>query len=378
MPYVWEQLGWPALRYVAAAVAKPLADVSVQLGRLHGRMADQAQLARDRATLLALTDDAMETSAIEGEILDYDSVRSSLARRLGIDGEGLAKQDRKAEGVVAMLLDATTNAAAPLTAERLKGWQAALFPTGFSVIHPVRAGQWRDDHDGPMQVVSGRMGRRRVHFEAPPATRLEHEVDAFLAWFEHDDREPWVIKAALAHLWFVTLHPFEDGNGRLARAIGDLALARAEGLPDRYYSVSSQIMRERAAYYDVLETTQKGDLDVTPWVLWFLNCVSGALTRAEDTLDGVLAKARFWAHANELQLDLNPRQTRMLNLVLDGMHAPLTNRKYAKLAQVSSDTALRDLRDLVDRQVLTVSGTGKSTVYSVSGPVQPPTKSSSP
>lgn len=364
--WIWERPDWPNLTWDPGEVALMLSEVSARMGRLGGRMADQALESRERTQFHALTEDALQTSAIEGERLDPLSVRSSLARRLGIENEGMAPVDRRTEGLVAMLLDATANANAPLTDERLRGWQAALFPEGYGVLQRVRGGHWRDDHEGPMQVVSGPDRRRVVHFQAPPASCLDQEMRQFLAWFEDDVKTPWLVRAALAHLWFVTVHPFEDGNGRVGRAVSDLALARGDGLPERYYSVSSQMSNERSTYYQMLESSQRGGLDVTPWVLWFLGCVGRALQRAETTLDSVLRKSRFW---NRWQgQPVSERQAKVLNRVFDGLgrngsDEALTNRKWAKLAGVSSDTALRDLRDLVERGMLTSSGVGKATIY---------------
>lgn len=360
MPYIWEQPDWPQFRYDAAALAAPLADVAMALGVIQGRMEGVGFDQRNCAALEALTLDVVKTSEIEGDKFDPEAVRSSLARRLGMDVGALAPADRHVDGVVDMVLDAT-GPAAPLTARRLCNWQAALFPTGRSGLHEIRVGQWRDDGTGPMQVVSGPHHRPRVHFQAPPAARLDHEMQAFLRWFEHDQTHPPLIKAGLAHLWFVTVHPFDDGNGRVARAVGDLALTRADGMAQRFYSLSAQIQRDRKGYYDVLEATQKGDLEVTAWLLWFLRCLREALTFASSTLDSVLAKARFWQ--TWAGIAVSDRQAKVLNRVLDGIDAQLTNRKWAKLAGVSSDTALRDLSDLVEKGMLVAEGEGRGRTY---------------
>ncbi|MEN9315176.1 MAG: hypothetical protein RIS35_1569, partial [Pseudomonadota bacterium] len=264
--YIWQSEDWPQWRYDLSALTGPLTDVSRAQGLLLGRLADVGMALRDQASLAALTEDVVKTSEIEGEVLDVQSVRSSIARRMGVDIGAVAPVDRHVEGVVEMVLDATTHAAAPLSAERVSGWHAALFPTGYSGMTRIAVGQWRTDAEGPMQVVSGHVGRRKVHFQAPPAEVLEAETDRFLAWANAETGEPALIKAGLAHLWFVTLHPFDDGNGRIARAVGDLFLARADGSPQRFYSLSAQIQRSRKDYYEVLERTQKGTLDVTGWL----------------------------------------------------------------------------------------------------------------
>lgn len=317
---------------------------------------------RDQASLAALTDDVVKTSEIEGEQLNVESVRSSIARRLGVEIGALAPVDRHVEGVVGMVLDATANCQASVTRERLFGWHAALFPTGYSGLSKIKVGGWRDDANGPMQVVSGPIGRQRVHFEAPPADRLETEMGRFLEWVNADSGEPPLIKAGLAHLWFVTVHPFDDGNGRIARAIGDLWLARADGSPQRFYSLSAQIQRERKAYYDTLERTRKRSMDVTEWLAWFLDTLHRAVDQAQQMLDAVLAKARFWQHW--AATPLNERQVKLLNRLLDGFDGKLTSSKWASIAKCSPDTALRDINDLLTRGVLRKSDAGgRSTSY---------------
>jgi Fic family protein len=360
--YIWEDEEWPAWRFDLAALAGPLAEASRLQGLLLGRLADVGLGLRDQASLDALTEDVLRTSEIEGERLEAHSVRSSLARRLGVDIGALAPVDRNVEGVVEMVLDATSHAMRPLTQERLFGWHAALFPTGYSGLPPVRVGQWRDDAHGPMQVVSGPDHRRRVHYEAPPASRLPQETARFLAWANADTGEPMLIRAGLAHLWFVTLHPFDDGNGRIARAVGDLFLARADGSTQRFYSLSAQIQRERKAYYDVLERTQKGTMDVTGWLSWFLATLQRALEQAQLTLDVVLVKARFWQRWATTAL--NARQFKLLNRLLDGFEGKLTSGKWAAIAKCSPDTALRDLNELVALGILQKSAAGgRSTAY---------------
>ena len=372
--WIWEQSGWPALRYDAAALAERLSAVAQAIGRLQGRIATLGDPDRDRAALSALLADVVQSSAIEGEKLDVDAVRSSLARRLGVDDPKRARADRHVEGVVEMNLDATRNAEAPLTAARLKAWQAALFPSGRSGLSEIRVGQWRDDAHGPMQVVSGPIGRQRVHYQAPPAERLDAEMTRFLAWCEARSTEPHLLRAGIAHLWLVTVHPFEDGNGRVARAVGDLMLSRNDKEPYRYYSVSAQIQREREAYYEILERTQRGGLDVTPWLVWFLDCLSRAVARADQELDRVLVKALFWQRV--AHVPLSERQMKALNRVLDEFEQPITNRKWAALTRTSSDTALRDLSALVESGVLErADAGGRSAAYWLVG-VPLPTPSS--
>jgi Fic family protein len=360
--YIWQASDWPTWRYDLAALAGSLVNVSRAQGLLMGRLADVGMALRDQASLSALTEDVIKTSEIEGEQLNVASVRSSIARRLGVDIGALAPVDRHVEGVVDMVLDATVNCNAPVTRDRLLGWHAALFPTGYSGLSRINVGSWRDDASGPMQVVSGPLGRQRVHFEAPPADRLQFETDRFIDWVNSASNEPPLIKAGLAHLWFVTLHPFDDGNGRIARAVGDLLLARADGNPQRFYSLSAQIQRERKAYYDILERTQKQSLDVTEWLAWFLETLHRAVDQAQHTLDAVLAKTRFWQRW--ATTPLNERQVKLVNRLLDGFEGKLTSSKWAAIAKCSADTALRDITDLLARGVLRKFGAGgRSTSY---------------
>lgn len=364
--YIWQAPDWPHWRYDLAALACPMAEASRAQGLLLGRLADVGAALRDQATLLTLTEDAIKTSEIEGEQLNVASVRSSIARRLGVDIGALAPVDRHVEGVVEMMLDATANCQAPVTQERLFAWHAALFPTGYSGLSKIQVAAWRNDANGPMQVVSGPLPRQKVHFEAPSADRLAAENAHFLAWLNADSTEPPLIKAGLGHLWLVTLHPFDDGNGRIARAIGDLLLARADGSPQRFYSLSAQIQRERKAYYDILERTQKGTMDVTAWLLWFLESLRRAIDQAQHSVDAVLLKTRYWQRwAN---LPLNERQTKVLNRLLAGFEGKLTNNKWAALAKCSPDTALRDINDLLARGMLRKTGAGgRSTSYELVG-----------
>jgi Fic family protein len=315
------------------------------------------------------TVDVLKSSEIEGERLDADQVRSSIARRLGMDIGGLKPLDRNVEGVVEMTLDATRHYQEALTGERLFGWQASLFPTGRSGMRPIRVSAWRDDSDGPMQVVSGPVGREHVHFQAPAASRLDAEMKRFLAWFNGNEEKDWVVRAGIAHLWFVTIHPFDDANGRMARAISDMALARSERSSQRFYSMSAQIQQERAAYYDILEQTQRDGMDITPWMAWFLGCLGRAIEGAQATLGTVLAKARFWESLGDS--DLNERQRLVLNRLLDGFEAKLTTSKWAKLATCSHDTALRDIAALVKGGILVRNPQGgRSTSYALAKTVE--------
>ena len=360
--YIWQAIDWPNWRFDLAALAGPMAEVSRAQGVLMGRLADVGMGLREQASLASLTEDVVKTSAIEGEQLNVESVRSSIARRLGVDIGALAPVDRHVEGVVEMVLDATTNCHAPVSQERLFGWHAALFPTGYAGLTKIKVGGWRDDASGPMQVVSGRMGRQRVHFEAPRADRLDFESSRFLDWLNAPSNEAPLLKAGLGHLWLVTLHPFDDGNGRIARAVGDLLLARADGSPLRFYSLSAQIQRERQAYYDILERTQKRSMDVTEWLAWFIDTLHRAVGQAQHTLDAVLAKTRFWQRW--ATTPLKERQVRLLNRLLDGFEGKLTSSKWAAIAKCSPDTALRDINDLLTRGVLRRSDAGgRSTSY---------------
>jgi Fic family protein len=362
--YIHKRDDWPKFRWSHEALEAPLGAVRHHQGRLIGRMEALGFQLREEAALRGLTEEVTKSSEIEGEVLNRDQVRSSIARRLGIDIGALAPVDRNVDGVVDMMLDATQNHDKPLTRERLFAWHAALFPMGRSGLRKIAVGGWRTDKTGPMQVVSGPVGRQRVHYEAPAANRLGAEMAAFLDWFDSPEPIDPVLKAAVAHLWFVTLHPFEDGNGRVARAIADMALAGSEQSPRRFYSMSAQIRVERKAYYDILEATQKGDLDITPWLEWFLNCLDRALTGAADVLSSVLQKARFWeTHAGE---GFNDRQRMMLGRLLSGFAGKLTSSKWATIAKCSQDTATRDIDDLVRRGVLAKDPAGgRSTSYSL-------------
>jgi Fic family protein len=354
--YIWQRHDWPAFNYDAETLAIDLANASRMHGELLGRLSDVGLAVQNHTTLVALTDDVMKTSEIEGERFNVQSVRSSIARRLGVDIGALAPVDRHAEGVVEMILDATAKCHEPLTQARLFAWHAALFPTGYSSLSKIKVAHWRDDRNGAMQVVSGVIGKERIHFEAPPAKSLTHETKQFLKWANAKPVHSLIIQSGLAHLWFVTLHPFDDGNGRIARAIGDLFLARADGNSQRFYSLSAQIQRERKAYYDILERTQKGSMDVTPWLLWFLETLGRAIEQAHQTFDAVLVKAHFWQRL--AGQPLNERQSKMLNRLLDGLEGKLTSSKWATMAKCSPDSALRDINELVVRGILKKSESG--------------------
>ena len=360
--YIWEQPEWPRSTWDDGRLLEPLAAARLKQGRLLGSMARLGFDLKLEAQLEALTEDVIKSSEIEGEVLDRDSVRSSIARRLGVPAAAVAPADRRTEGVVEMMLDATENYEALLTPERLFGWQAALFPTGYSGLHRVKTGAWRDDAEGPMQVVSGPIGRQRVHYQAPPAQQLDAEMQAFLDWFNRRGEPEGLLRAGLAHLWFVTIHPFEDGNGRVARAIADQALAQSEDSGQRFYSMSSQIRKERSDYYHRLERSQKGALDVTDWLVWFLDCFSRAIDGAEAACANVLRKADFWQrYARE---PFNKRQKTVLNRFLDGFEGKLTARKWAAIGKCSIPTAQRDINELIERGILRRNpGGSKNTSY---------------
>lgn len=368
--YIHELNAWPKFRWSNERLAAKLAAVRHHQGRLIGRMEGLGFKLRAEAILPSLTEEVIKSSEIEGEVLDRKAVRSSIARRLGMEAGGLEPVDRSVEGVVTMMVDATLQFDVPLTADRLFGWHAVLFPTGHSGLNRIDVARWRVDADGPMQVVeSGYVGKERVHFEAPAAARLEDEMQRFLEWFNSKSELDPVVEAAVAHLWFVTIHPFDDGNGRIARAIADMALARSERTPWRFYSMSTQIRAERAAYYEILERTQKGDLDITAWLDWFLACLGRAFERAERALASVLAKAQFWE--DNARASFNDRQRLIVNRLLDGFEGKLTSTKYAIINKCSQDTASRDIQDLIRQGVLVRDpGGGRSTSYSLVEPGQ--------
>ena len=362
MLYIHQRQDWPDFTWNHAELLTRLGMVRHLQGKLLGKMSSLGFDLQQEAELETLTQGVLKSTEIEGEFLNPEQVRSSIARRLGMNISGLVPSDRHVDGVVEMMLDATQQNEKPLTAERLFGWHAALFPTGRSGMYKIAVGAWRNDSTGPMQVVSGGMGRERVHFQAPDAGVLEKEMNAFIAWFNREDTMDPVIKAAIAHLWFLTIHPFDDGNGRIARAIADMELSRADGSPQRFYSMSAQIRLERNRYYEILEQTQKGDLDITEWLLWFLDCLTGALRATDHALARVLTKAKFWERHRAVVL--NERQRLMINQLFDGFEGKLTSSKWAKIAKCSADTALRDIQDLVHKGMLKKDAAGgRSTSY---------------
>lgn len=358
--YIWQQPNWHEWQFDLKELTPLLTQVHYQQGLLLGRMSELGFELGEQAMLQVLTQSVIKNSEIEGELLNPHSVRSSLARRLGIDIGAISPLDRSVEGVVEMSLDAVENYAMPLTLERLCAWHAALFPTGYSGMSKILVAQLRDDKNGAMQVVSGRVGRQKIHFQAPPAERLPQELQTFLAWCNDEQTMDPFIKAGIAHLWFLTLHPFEDGNGRIARAIADNLLAKAEGNGQRFYSLSAQIQQQRAEYYQILEQTQRAEKSLTEWLEWFLACLLNAIKNADHILAKVLQKNRYWQRWQGFSL--NDRQRKVLNLLLDNFEGNLTNKKYAALTKVSRDTALRDLTDLVEKQILQRSEKGGRSV----------------
>ncbi len=362
MTYIHLGPDWPRFSWDDAALAEPVGVLHHELGRHLGRMESLGFDLRGEACLAVLTTDLVKSWAIEGETLNAAEVRSSLARRLGLDSGGLPEAGREVEGIVEMMLDATQDSGTPLTSERLFAWHAALFPTGRSGLGRITVGAWRPESAGPMQVVSGPIGRERVHFEAPPADRLDYEMTAFLDWFGSRPHIDPILRAGTAHLWFLTIHPFEDGNGRIARAIADMALSQADGMKDRYYSLSTQIEAERKSYYLQLEAAQRGTLDLTEWLNWFVGCLGRAVGTAEETLASVLHAAAVWQRVSHHAV--NDRQRSVISRLLDGFKGFLSTSKYAKLAKCSQDTALRDVRLLVEWGILVQNpGGGRSSSY---------------
>ncbi len=360
--YIHQQKDWPIFTWNPIKLAPLLATIHQQQGRLRGRLESIGFDLQNEAMLLTLTQDVVKNSEIENEILDPNQVRSSIARKLGIEIAGLIPADRHVEGAVEIAIDAAQHFKKSLTKERLFNWHAALFPTARSGMNPIIVGDWRDDQNGPMQVVSGALGREQVHFEAPAASRIEKEMNAFLAWFNNKEPIDPVIKAGIAHLWFVTIHPFEDGNGRIARTITDLQLARSDNNSQRFYSLSVQIKKERTSYYKHLESAQKNGLDVTEWLEWFLTCMEHALASTSELLANVLRKAHFWEQYKTAKF--NDRQRLMLNKLFEGFVGKLTSSKWAKIAKCSQDTASRDIQALIELNILAKEAAGgRSTSY---------------
>jgi Fic family protein len=356
--YIYEQKNWPKFAWDTELITKILGSVRHRQGKILGQMQALGFQIQEETMLKALTMDVMKSSEIEGELLNPEQVRSSIARRLGIEIAGAIPSERNVEGIVEMMLDATQHYTIPLTEERLFDWHAALFPTGRSGMHKIKTAAWRDD---VMQVTSGPMGKERVHFEAPAASKVPREMSLFLEWIEKEQNLDLVLKAGLAHLWFVTIHPFDDGNGRIARALTDMLLAQADKSPQRFYSMSAQIQAERNEYYDILENTQKGDLDITPWLIWFLDCLIRSMDQTDETIAKTMVRAQFWETHKETLL--NARQQKILQLLLDNFYGNLNVSKYAKIVKTSTDTALRDLQDLVKKDIIEQLGSGRSTSY---------------
>lgn len=367
MKYVWENKSWPDFTWDSDLLLKPLGDVRFNQGSLIAQIRELGFDIQQTARADVLVEEALKTSAIEGESLDPDAVRSSVGRHLGIPDAGFKNvNDQKADGLVQILLDATKNYSQEYTSDRLFSWHAALFPTGYSGMVKINVAQWRDDKQGPMQVISGPVGKKKVHFEAPPATLLEPEMSVLISWINKKSNMDGIIKAAVCHLWFITIHPFDDGNGRIARTLTDMLLARDENSPKRFYSLSSQIMAERNDYYDILNATQTGSLDITIWLEWFLGCMNRAILSSNSLLEKIMAKAKFWN--TFAQVRLNDRQTKVINRLLDlgpeGFLGGLKNKKYMGIAHTSRATAQRELSDLLQKGILIkLPGGGRSSSY---------------
>jgi Fic family protein len=366
--YIWQRTSWPEFRWDNATLLKQIGICRFQQGSLLTQMKELGFDVRQQARAEVLIEEALKTSEIEGERLDPKAVRSSVAQRLGLPTAGMVSTtNQQADGVVQILLDATQNFKQVLSPERLFGWHAALFTAGYSGLHKIQVACWRDDRNGPMTVVSGPVGKEKIHYQAPPAERLINEMNRFFCWWDESrEKMDGLLRAAMAHLWFVALHPFEDGNGRIARALTEMALAQDENLPTRYYSLSSQIMAEREEYYRILERTNNGDSDITNWMKWFLDCMSRAILSSNKLLSNVMLKARFWKHY--ARTNIKERQSKVLNRLLDagpgGFEGGLTNRKYAGMTHVSRATAQRELSDLVQKGILRPNpGGGRSTSY---------------
>jgi Fic family protein len=374
--YIHELLDWPRFTWDSKALAPLLSEVRLHQGLLVGKMRGYGLASRWTATLKVLTEETIKSSAIEGVVLDPENVRSSLARRLGLEVGGLtAHKDRNVDGVVEMMLDATQKFSKPLTRERLFDWHADLFPGVRTTRDKFRVGAWRDDSQGPMQVVSGPVGRHKVHYEAPAADRVESEMGEFLAWFDGKEQEDPLLKAAIAHLWFVTIHPFEDGNGRIGRAIAEMCLARSDGSAQRFYSMSSQILEERKEYYEVLEKTQTGSLDITKWLTWFLGCLDRAIEQSNQITSSALEKELFWKSLKQRKVSLNDRQTKVLNKLFSGFEGKLTRDKWMKMTKASSRTALRDIEELIASGVIEQEEAGgRSTSYRLKKIIEQKTK----
>jgi Fic family protein len=360
--YVYNNQNWPIFEWNSEKLLPLLSYVRNRQGKLIGKMGALGFDLRNEANLEILTQEIIKSTEIEGEILDRAQVRSSIARRLGLDISGLVYSERNVDGIVDLMIDATKNFEKELTKERLFSWQAALFPTGQSGMYKIITGQWRDDSTGPMQVVSGAFGKEKVHYQAPPAAQIDNEMRIFLDWFNLEQNTDLVLKAAIAHLWFVTIHPFEDGNGRISRALSDMLLARSDEQSYRFYSMSTQIRKERSSYYDTLEKTQKNGLDITNWLEWFLNCLLHAIENSEKLLEKIIYKHYFWLKHSKITI--NDRQRIILNRLMDDFEGVLNTTKWAKIGKCSQDTALRDIQDLIEKGIMIKSEQGgRSTNY---------------
>lgn len=362
--YIYQIFDWPKFKWDTNSILLPLSNVRHLQGKLVGKMETLGFNLRNEAVLETLTTEVIKTSEIEGQILDLDMVRSSIARRLGMEISGLIPSDRNTDGVVEMMLDATQSYKKTLTTDRLFGWHSALFPSGRSGMYKIITGRWRDDSTGPMQVVSGALGKEKVHFEAPPAKEIGKEMRSFISWFNNESDQDLILKSAIAHLWFITIHPFEDGNGRIARALSEMLLTRSDESQQRFYSMSSQIRKVRKEYYNILEKTQKGTLDITEWLVWYLKCLADAINSSDLILSKVLNKHRFWMKYSAETL--NSRQILLINKLLDNFEGQLTSSKWAKIAKCSQDTALRDIHDLLNKNILRKNPSGgRSTNYNI-------------
>lgn len=359
--YIYEYENWPNFIWNDSKIANLLAKVSFAEGQILGKMQELGFNLQQEAVLVNLTEEILKSSEIEGEMLNTEQVRSSIARRLNIHNENSVSSSHHIDGIVNMMIDATHNFNDVLTLERLYGWHAALFPTGYSGMYKIKVAGLRDDRDGPMQVVSDRGNREIVYYQAPAAKFLPRYMQDFLNWINADNNENPLLKAAISHLWFITLHPFEDGNGRIARAITDMMLAKAENTIYRFYSMSSQIQKEKNEYYKILESTQKGDLDITNWIIWFLNCLLSSINNSQRLIVNILQKARLWQKFSQIKLD--DSQRKMINMLLDGFDGNLTSGKWAKICKCSQDTAIRSIKYLLENKILQQVGAGRSTHY---------------
>ena len=360
--YIYNNPNWPNFEWNSEKLLPLLSLVRNKQGLLIGKMSVLGFDLRNEANLQILTQEIVKSTEIEGEILDKEQVRSSVARRLGLEISGLVNSERNVDGIVDLMLDAITNYDKELSKERLFSWHASIFPEGRSGMYNIKAGSWRDDSTGPMQVVSGALGKEKVHYQAPPAETLEKEMQQFIRWFNLNQKEDFVLKAAVAHLWFVTVHPFEDGNGRISRALSDMLLARSDEQTNRFYSMSTQIRKERNSYYEILEKTQKGAMEITNWLEWFLNCLLHSIENSEKLLEKIIFKHSFWI--KHTGLTINDRQRKVLNLLMDDFEGALSTTKWAKIGKCSQDTALRDIQDLMEKGILMKSPQGgRSTNY---------------